>query len=72
MVQQWEFMYYLNSRTFSVYIHYYKGWEFYLFLREGYYKDAKLKGEIKFDHEKSHQIVSLNFSSPVLHPLVNF
>jgi hypothetical protein len=49
MALRWVFMSCPSWTTFSVFIHFYSGWEFYLFLREGYYKDAKLKGEIKFD-----------------------
>jgi hypothetical protein len=58
--------------TFSVCIHVNKGWEFYLFLTEGYYKDAKLKGEIKFGKGQVNEVVSLNFVTTVFHPFVDY
>lgn len=47
-------------------------WHFYLFLREGYYKDSKIKGLIVFDKAKAKKIEVIRFLSPVFHPLVNF
>lgn len=72
MVQRWEFTCYLHLKTFSVCIHVNKGWEFYLFLKEGYYKDATLKGEIKFGKGQVNEVVSLNFLTAVFHPFVDY
>lgn len=47
-------------------------WQFYLFLREGYYKDSKIKGSIVFDKTNAKKIKVISFLSPVFHPLVNF
>jgi hypothetical protein len=70
--QLWGFTSYLHSKTFSVCIHFNEGWEFYLFLRKGYYKDAKLKGEIKFSKGQANEVVSVNFLTTVFHPYVDY
>lgn len=49
------------------------GWQFYMFVREGYYKDAKLKGIIRFDKQDAAvRIVEAAFLATVFHPLVQF
>lgn len=44
-----------------------------MFVREGYYKDAKLKGIIRFDKQDAGvRIVEAAFLTTVFHPLVQF
>ena len=47
-------------------------WNFYLFIRQGYYKDSKLKAIIKFDKLNSKKIIEASFLTPTYHTLVDF